>query len=88
LSRQRLVVSQKGLGGGFRLARPAAEITLLDVVDPIEHLERWSSCILGQPNCSDSNPCAVHAQWKVVRAAYMDLLSTTTLADVIGGAAL
>jgi DNA-binding IscR family transcriptional regulator len=42
-----LVQSQKGIGGGFRLARDPGAISLLDVVEPIEHVSRWSGCILG-----------------------------------------
>src|SRR5262245_45264992 len=55
LAREGLVESQKGLGGGFRLARDARAITLLDVVEPIEHLSRWAGCILGRPECSDES---------------------------------
>ena len=36
LRRARLVESRRGPGGGFRLARPAAEITLRDVVEAVE----------------------------------------------------
>ena len=60
LAEEGLVESQKGLGGGFRLARDARAITLLDVVEPIEHIRRWSGCILGRPECSEIEPCAMH----------------------------
>src|SRR5262245_52634480 len=69
LAEQGLLESQKGLGGGFRLARDAREITLFDVVEPIEHLDRWSGCILGLSACSDAEPCALHERWKAVRNA-------------------
>src|SRR5262245_48864240 len=59
LAGEGLLESQKGLGGGFRLARDAREITLFDVVEPIEHVSRWSGCILGMPACSDRAPCAL-----------------------------
>jgi Rrf2 family protein len=83
LAEQGLLESQKGLGGGFRLARDAGEITLLDVVEPIEHLSRWSGCILGLPACSDRSPCALHERWKAVRTAYLHMLQETTLADLV-----
>jgi Rrf2 family protein len=53
LAREGLVVSQKGLNGGFRLARDPKTITLLDVVEPIEHVSRWSECFLGKKVCED-----------------------------------
>lgn len=85
LAERGLVESQKGLGGGFRLARDAREITLFDVVEPIEHISRWSGCILGLPACSDSTPCAMHENWKVVRNGYIQMLRRTTLAELVLG---
>lgn len=83
LSQEGLVRSQKGLGGGFRLARDSRRITLLDVVDPIERLQRWSGCILGRSECSDAAPCAIHDRWKAVRNAYLQMLQRTTIADLV-----
>lgn len=88
LAREGLVVSQKGLGGGFRLARDADEITLYDVVDPFEHVSRWSGCLLGHRECSDEAACGLHQQWKQVRNAYLRLLTRTTIADVLAKGAL
>jgi Rrf2 family protein len=83
LTHEGLVHSQKGLGGGFQLARPARQISLLDVVEPIEHVSRWDGCILGRPECSAAEPCALHDEWKKVRDAYLRLLRRTTLADLV-----
>jgi Rrf2 family protein len=83
LARAELVHSQKGLGGGFCLARPPEEISLFDVVEPIEHISRWSGCILGHPTCSEELPCAIHHRWKKVRDAYLNLLQRTTIADLV-----
>lgn len=83
LARAGLVISQKGLGGGFRLARDADEITLYDVVEPLEHLSRWSGCLLGQRECSDEAACGIHEQWKRVRNAYLRLLTRTTISDLL-----
>ena len=83
LSREGLVRSQKGLGGGFCLARSPRRITLFDVVEPLEHVSRWSGCILGRAACSDANPCAIHERWKKVRSAYLDMLQRTTVADLV-----
>ena len=77
-----LLHSQKGLGGGFSLARPADEISLLDIVEPLEHLSRWQTCILGRPKCSDKAPCVLHRRWGAVRDAYLDLLRDTTVASL------
>ncbi len=78
-----LVESQKGLGGGFRLARSPETISLFDILEPIEHVSRWSGCILGQPECRDDAQCAIHDQWKKVRNNYLHMLTHTTLADLL-----
>src|SRR5262249_53746588 len=83
LGEEGLLESQKGLGGGFRLARDPRQISLLDVVEPIEHISRWSGCILGRPECSEADPCAIHDRWKAVRDAYLQMLQRTTIAELV-----
>jgi Rrf2 family protein len=83
LTHSGVVSSQKGLGGGFQLARNPKDIALLDIVDPIEHINRWSGCILGRDQCSDTNPCPIHDHWKSVKDAYLRLLTETTIADLV-----
>jgi len=77
-----LVQSQKGKGGGFRLSRDPARITLLEVMEPIEKISRWSRCFLGSGRCSERSPCAVHERWKRVREAYLRFLKETSVADL------
>jgi Rrf2 family protein len=83
LAAEGLVESQKGLGGGFRLVRDPKQISLLDIVEPIEHISRWSGCILGRPECSEVDPCAIHQRWKAVRNAYLQMLERTTVAELV-----
>lgn len=85
--REGLVDSQKGPGGGFRLAREAGRIRLLDVLESIEPISRWNGCFLGRPGCSEDAPCAVHSRWKSLRDEYLGLLAQTTIADLVTRAA-
>lgn len=82
LAHRGLVESQKGKGGGFRLARPPASITVIEAVEPIDRMSRWSDCFLGQGRCSAGGPCAVHHRWAKVRDAYLEFLRQTTIADL------
>jgi Rrf2 family protein len=82
LSRRHLVESQKGLGGGFRLARDPRSISLFDIIEAIEDVGRWNECILGRPTCTDVNPCQVHDSWGSVRDAYLALLKNTKIVDL------
>lgn len=83
LSREGLVRSQKGLGGGFRLARDPKDITMFDVVDSIEDMRRWNNCLFGGAGCSETNPCAVHDRWLEIRESYLEMLKSTRLIDLL-----
>ena len=88
LSRAGLVEGRKGSEGGFRLSRSAGEISLFEVLDPIEHLSRVNRCILGNSRCTARALCSIHQRWSLVRDHYLDFLKTTTLADVTAQPAL
>jgi len=80
LASQGLLESQKGYGGGFRLAVPAERISLYDIVEPLDKVSKWNGCFLGRNKCSDKNPCAVHKQWSKIREEYLEFLKKTTVA--------
>jgi Rrf2 family transcriptional regulator, iron-sulfur cluster assembly transcription factor len=82
LANDGLLISQKGKGGGFRLARAPSKISLYDIIDPIEHVSRWTNCLLGPGQCSNNNACVLHNKWGKVRDAYLEFLRETTVADV------
>lgn len=82
LSQEGILESQKGKGGGFRLARAPEAISLYDVIEPIEHVSRWNGCFLGRGRCSDDTPCPVHRRWGKLRDAYLQFLRDTTISDL------
>lgn len=83
LIRSGVVYSQKGKGGGFRLARAPEAISLFDIVEPVDNVSRWEGCFLGREHCSADNPCAFHEKWASVRDAYLKTLKESTLADLV-----
>lgn len=82
LVREGLVISQKGLNGGFRLAKTPAKISLYDVVGFLEDIKRWEGCFMGKSVCSEKTACSAHRQWEAVRSVYMNFLKNTTIADL------
>ena len=82
LSRAGVVEGRKGSAGGFRLARTTGAISLLDVLEPIEHVSRVRRCFLGRAKCPGTSPCALHEEWSRIRDHYLDFLRSTTLADL------
>ena len=78
-----LLKSQRGRNGGFRLTRPAAAISLNEIVGAQEDLERTRQCFLGQVECSDERACPMHTFWKRASTDFIERLDTTSLADVV-----
>ena len=74
-----IISSTKGKSGGFCLAKPSSEIKLIDVVEAIDGLEMFDSCVLGFPECSPDTPCPVHDKWGDLRTQALEMLTSETL---------
>lgn len=77
-----LVESKKGYWGGIKLARPASQITLLEISNAIDGPRWMGQCLLGLEECSDARACPAHEFWKSARNLIRDTLTRTKLADV------
>jgi Rrf2 family protein len=62
LTRAGIITSQRGVGGGYMLAKDPAEISLLDVIEAIEGPIRLNRCLIDAQYCSKHGPpeCPVH----------------------------
>lgn len=87
LARAAILTSERGPRGGFRLAQPAAQISLADVIEPFDQLIRRRSCLLGRPECSDLSPCGVHDRWKLISEPVTRFFLETMVADLLETAA-
>jgi len=83
LAKAGVVASERGRSGGFTLAAPPSTVVLASVVAPFEPQVQRTRCLLGLPECSDSNPCGAHERWRTIKEATLEFLNHTTLADVI-----
>ena len=82
LVRAGLLRSAKGRGGGFSLAHPPHEITLLQIVEATEGPQAYDRCVVGLEKCTDHMPCPQHDLYKPIRQRIKDYLRTTTAADL------
>lgn len=80
LTRAGLVVSQRGVGGGYLLTRRPAEITLADVVSAIEPLQRIRKCPLGISG--HVALCPLHRRLDEALATIEKTFQETTLNDL------
>ena len=82
LVRAGILKSAKGRGGGFQLAKPQHDVTLIDIVEAIEGPQLLDACVVGLEKCNDDMPCSQHDLYKPIRQRLKDYLKTTTLADL------
>ena len=87
LTKDGILASQRGKGGGYRLGRPADTITFGQVVRlidgplapvPCASVTRYRRC----NDCRDEKTCAIRLVMRRVRDAMADVLDRTTLADM------
>jgi Rrf2 family protein len=83
LAREGLVSAKRGYRGGIFLARPPAEISLLQVVEAIEGKGWIGECMLGLDDCHAQHVCPTHDIWRRIREEVADALRRSTLSDVI-----
>ncbi|MEG8947915.1 RrF2 family transcriptional regulator [Rosettibacter firmus] len=74
--------SKKGKGGGFYLAKNPGNIRLIDIIEAIDGLDIFKSCVLGFPGCSNENPCPVHDKWGKLREEAYKMFSEETLSQL------
>lgn len=92
LQKAGIVIAREGIGGGFALARPATDITVLDVVEAIDGRKALFECKGIRAQCAlfgDTTPawategvCSIHAVMLEAERRTRDTLATHTLASV------
>ncbi len=83
LSRAGLIKSIRGTGGGIQLARPAAAITLADIIEAVEGPIALTSCVeQGRHDCALEAQCQVRPHWGIVNSAMRAALADVSLSQL------
>jgi len=82
LARASLIAGRRGVGGGYRLARPATEITMIEVVNAVEPVKRIERCPLGM-NGHNGNLCPLHRRMDEATKSVIDILNGVSLDDLL-----
>jgi Rrf2 family iron-sulfur cluster assembly transcriptional regulator len=86
LRRQGLVTSVRGPGGGYRLAKPASELSVADVVTAVDEPLRATRCAGHGPGCMKGGArCLTHDLWEETGRQIHAYLAGVSLADVLAG---
>ncbi len=74
-----LVTSQRGHGGGFRLAKPPEQIRFLDILEAVDYQAEMGRCAFGIGRCNPDNPCPLHPAWSTLQGQFLVWASSNRL---------
>jgi Rrf2 family protein len=79
-----LVISQRGVQGGYRIARDAAEINVAHVVEALEGPIALTACLdEGDDQCCIEHTCPMSSHWSKINTAVRQALEGVTLASMV-----
>jgi FeS assembly SUF system regulator len=84
LQRSGLVVSTRGLHGGYHLARPPAQISAAAILDALEGPVTLTDCSAGHGHCEIEDSCRVGRVWQRLNLAIRRSLNDVSLAQLAG----
>ena len=78
------IVSIQGREGGYKLSRPAAEISIMEILNNFNEFAEQKECLLGIGKCDGSNKCGLHDQWVKPKKMIKQMFENTTLDNLEG----
>jgi len=82
LSREGLLSSQRGVGGGYSLSREPDRITVAQIVSAMEGPLAVTECLESNGDCVRESTCPVRTNWQRINYAIQDVLESITLRDM------
>lgn len=82
LRRQGLVSSVRGPGGGYKLAKHYADISVAEIINAVDEQIDATQCG-GHENCRDEGRCMTHDLWATLNRKILDYLDGISLADMV-----
>lgn len=82
LVREGIVISRRGTGGGFTLARPPAKVRILEIVQAVDPIRRITTCPLGLA-AHGRRLCPLHRKLDDALADVEKAFASSTLADIL-----
>jgi len=82
LNQAELLESVRGAHGGYRLARPAPDISVLDVINAIEGPLAMVECSIAPGRCDHEANCGYKGNWHVIENEIRGLLARLSISDM------
>jgi Rrf2 family protein len=83
LTQAHVLTSIRGPNGGFRLAHPAEQLSLAEVVEPFQKLPARQVCLRGNRECDSADPCESHRRWQDMADRITAFFRDTTIATML-----
>jgi len=83
LTQHQLLVAQRGTKGGYQLASPAADISLVDIIQVVEGQLALTECSHSQRRCSVEKQCMIRDNWRRISTFFQDTLLHISVADMM-----
>jgi Rrf2 family protein len=83
LTKNNILISTRGVKGGFKLAKEPSEISLFDIMMSIQGPATINLCVIDSKKCRLSTTCSVHPVWVDIRQEVEKRLQKQTIAALM-----
>lgn len=86
LAKKKILKSTKGPHGGFTLSKKPEEIFLIEIIEAIDGLDFFNTCLIGLNSCTqnpDISPCPLHERYGKIRDQLFLLFKSENIAQLI-----
>jgi len=83
LAKEKILSSQRGVKGGFKIAVPLEKLTILDIIEAVDGPIALNKCLISGYDCTREALCPVHPIWEEAQLKLKEILKQKTLAEII-----
>ena len=82
LSKAGFIQSKRGKNGGFVFAKSIKDIYLSEIIDTVEGIDKFNSCMLETHECNKNGKCSFHDVFGEIKTKMTNALKTTSLFNI------
>ncbi len=84
LVKAEFIISIRGRDGGYKLSKPASDVTVIEILDIFNEFVNYEQCVLGIGKCDGEHKCAMHDRWIEPKNLIQKMFEETTLENLEG----
>ncbi len=85
LAKENIISSAKGPHGGFFITSKQKKLQVIKIVHAIDGMQVFEGCGLGLLKCSESRPCPIHYDFKLIRENFKEICESKRICDLYEG---